>query len=155
MPSAPSTFKANSVVALSALLGSGSVEIPVNQKSTRGLRASRPAKVRSGFGECSLYGGWDIHHGSPNVDGYTCDHQKPTGQTRHPPSTSTTTTTTIRDTTTNPPKTCPKCATDNQGKLTCCVKGASWFMKCGNPGRSKEHTWLEGVEACKGTLGLW
>ena len=38
----------------------------------------------------------------------------------------------------------------NNGKLSCCAPGGSWFRKCGNTGDSKfDHTWLEGIEACK------
>ena len=48
---------------------------------------------------------------------------------------------------------CPKCATNNAGKLTCCASGGSWFKNCGDPGDPAfDHTWQEGVQACKGTL---
>ena len=48
---------------------------------------------------------------------------------------------------------CPKCGTTKAGKLTCCVRGGSWFKKCGNPGDPKfEHTWAEGTESCKSKL---
>ena len=47
---------------------------------------------------------------------------------------------------------CPQCGTDKKtGKVTCCVGGGAWVGKCGNAGDSKfEHTWSEGIEACKG-----
>ena len=64
---------------------------------------------------------------------------KMTGQTMHPVITAT----------------CPTCAATSQGKLTCCAEGASWFEKCGDPGDGKEHTWGEGLEACKGERLLW
>ena len=34
--------------------------------------------------------------------------------------------------------------------------GASWFKNCGNDGNSKfDHTWTEGLQACKGHLGYY
>ena len=57
---------------------------------------------------------------------------------------------TIADTAVTPPVACPKCATNNAGKLTCCARGGSWFQKCGDTGDSKfDHTWTEGIKACK------
>ena len=51
------------------------------------------------------------------------------------------------------PMTCSKCVTNKAGKSTCCARGGSWFQKCGDPGDSKfEHTWAEGLLACKCTL---
>ena len=46
---------------------------------------------------------------------------------------------------------CPKCGTiQKSGKLSCCARGGAWFKKCGNVGDSKfEHTWVEGMQACK------
>ena len=46
---------------------------------------------------------------------------------------------------------CPKCGTTKiSGKLSCCARGGSWFKKCGDPGdASIDHTWFEGVQACK------
>ena len=46
---------------------------------------------------------------------------------------------------------CPKCGSFKSGRYTCCAPGGAWFKNCGSPGDSKfEHTWSEGVEACKG-----
>ena len=48
------------------------------------------------------------------------------------------------------PNKCSKCSTNKNGKSSCCARGGSWFQKCGNAG--DDHTWAEGVEACKCTL---
>ena len=47
---------------------------------------------------------------------------------------------------------CSKCATfKKSGKRSCCAPGGAWSGTCGSPGDSKfDHTWGEGVEACKG-----
>ena len=45
---------------------------------------------------------------------------------------------------------CSKCATNRTGKLSCCVRGGSWFKTCGNPDSNSEHTWDEGILACEG-----
>ena len=49
---------------------------------------------------------------------------------------------------------CPKCATiKKSGKLSCCARGGAWFQKCGDAGDSNfDHTWVEGIQACKSTL---
>ena len=54
--------------------------------------------------------------------------------------------------TVKPSTTCPKCGTmKNSKKLSCCVRGGAWFKNCGDVGDSKfDHTWPEGVQACKG-----
>ena len=46
---------------------------------------------------------------------------------------------------------CPKCGTiQKSGKISCCGSGGSWFKKCGGAGdRKLEHTWFEGIQACK------
>ena len=46
---------------------------------------------------------------------------------------------------------CSKCATaQKSGKLTCCAWGGSWYGTCGNPDNPNvDHTWSEGVNACK------
>ena len=47
---------------------------------------------------------------------------------------------------------CPKCgAIKKSGKRSCCARGGSWFDNCGHESKF-DHTWLEGVEACKGKL---
>ena len=39
------------------------------------------------------------------------------------------------------------------GKLSCCARGGAWFKRCGDDGDTKvEHTWLEGIEACRSKL---
>ena len=46
--------------------------------------------------------------------------------------------------------TCPKCGrTPTLPNL----RGGDWFKNCGNPGDSKfDHTWAEGIDACKSKL---
>ena len=41
---------------------------------------------------------------------------------------------------------CRTCATNNEGRPTCCSKGGSWYLKCGDAG---EYTWAQGFQACK------
>ena len=44
---------------------------------------------------------------------------------------------------------CPKCGVNiNTGKRSCCVRGGSWFDKCGTADDNFEHTWVEGMQAC-------
>ena len=49
------------------------------------------------------------------------------------------------------PPACLKCGViKKSGKLSCCARDGAWFNKCGDRGDSKfEHTWLEGIRACK------
>ena len=48
---------------------------------------------------------------------------------------------------------CATCVFTNAGKLSCCARGGSWFNNCGDAGDKKfEHTWAEGIQACKGKL---
>ena len=49
---------------------------------------------------------------------------------------------------------CLKCgATKKSGKRSCCAPGGAWFKNCGDAGDIKfDHTWTEGVQACKSTL---
>ena len=38
------------------------------------------------------------------------------------------------------------------GKYSCCARGGTWFKKCGDEGDTTiDHTWTEGIQACKGT----
>ena len=48
--------------------------------------------------------------------------------------------------------TCPKCVTTKKsGKLSCCARGGAWYKNCGDAGDSNfDHTWGEGIQACKG-----
>ena len=52
----------------------------------------------------------------------------------------------------NPSNKCPKCGINpNSGKPSCCVRGGAWFENCGDAGDSNsDHTWAEGLRACKG-----
>ena len=51
----------------------------------------------------------------------------------------------------SPVPACPKCGTSaKSGQLSCCTRGGAWFKKCGDEGDSNfDHTWPEGVQACK------
>ena len=45
---------------------------------------------------------------------------------------------------------CPKCGMDKEsGKLSCCFGGGTWFKKCGADSSKFDHTWTDGVKACK------
>ena len=48
-------------------------------------------------------------------------------------------------------KGCSKCGIFKQsGKLSCCARGGAWFKNCGNAGDAHfDHTWFEGIQACK------
>ena len=48
-------------------------------------------------------------------------------------------------------KVCPKCGSiKKSGKLSCCARGGAWFKNCGDAGdTSVDHTWVEGIRACK------
>ena len=45
--------------------------------------------------------------------------------------------------------TCPKCGITASGKSSCCFRGGTWFRKCGDVNLDAEHTWFEGIQACK------
>ena len=46
---------------------------------------------------------------------------------------------------------CRKCATNQAGKLSCCARGGAWFKNCGASGNKMfDHTWDQGIQACKG-----
>ena len=47
---------------------------------------------------------------------------------------------------------CSKCGTImKSGTLSCCARGGAWFQKCGDAGDTNfDHTWVEGIQACKG-----
>ena len=63
-------------------------------------------------------------------------------------------TTTSATTTPTIKKTCPVCSTFKKSdQFSCCAPGGAWFSKCGGTLRGvSEHTWMEGVDACKGKL---
>ena len=46
---------------------------------------------------------------------------------------------------------CSKCGTiEKSGQSSCCARGGSWFKNCGGTGNAKvDHTWYEGINACK------
>ena len=47
---------------------------------------------------------------------------------------------------------CSECGiTKKSGKRSCCAPGGSWYMNCGGVSNGNlEHSWLEGMEACRG-----
>ena len=49
---------------------------------------------------------------------------------------------------------CHKCGTMvKSGKRSCCGRGGSWYKNCGAAGNANsEHTWHEGIRACKARL---
>merc|ERR1712032_893950 len=55
------------------------------------------------------------------------------------------TSTTIKTTT------CPKCGTfEKSGRNSCCAPGGAWFKSCGSDrNKNVDHTWFEGMTACK------
>ena len=52
-------------------------------------------------------------------------------------------------------KLCIKCvATKKSGKGSCCARGGAWFKNCGDVGDTNfDHTWAEGIQACKAFVG--
>ena len=51
---------------------------------------------------------------------------------------------------------CPKCAViKKSGKPSCCAPGGAWFENCGTSDSSNtDHTWAEGLQACKDVASL-
>ena len=47
--------------------------------------------------------------------------------------------------------TCPTCGTfEKSGRSSCCAPGGTWFKNCGGAHNTNvDHTWFEGVAACK------
>ena len=48
---------------------------------------------------------------------------------------------------------CPKCGTAKKsGTRSCCARDGAWFKNCGDTGDTHfDHTWAEGIQACKVT----
>ena len=58
----------------------------------------------------------------------------------------------VTTTPTNKP-TCPICGHFKNAQVSCCAPGGAWHNKCGGSLRAfSEHTWKEGINACKGKL---
>ena len=49
---------------------------------------------------------------------------------------------------------CPVCGVmRTSGMPSCCVRGGAWFQKCGDAGDARfEHSWTDGIQACKGNV---
>ena len=51
---------------------------------------------------------------------------------------------------------CAKCGSRRSGALSCCARGGAWFKKCGDAGDEQfDHTWAEGVQACKSSSTIF
>ena len=52
---------------------------------------------------------------------------------------------------------CPKCATTKKsGQSSCCARGGAWFNNCGGVTNANvDHTWTEGIRACKDFASLF
>merc|ERR1719201_2527079 len=59
-----------------------------------------------------------------------------------------------KPTTTTVNSLCSKCGIIvKSGKISCCGRSGSWFGKCRSAGNAKlDHTWYEGIQACKQAL---
>ena len=46
---------------------------------------------------------------------------------------------------------CSKCGKiKKSGKRSCCGRGGAWFKNCGDAGDTQfDHSWTEGIQACK------
>lgn len=51
---------------------------------------------------------------------------------------------------------CLKCGVmKKSGKRSCCTRGGAWYKSCGDVGDSSvDHTWFEGIQACKDFVSL-
>ena len=53
-------------------------------------------------------------------------------------------------------KRCPKCGVKKSGTLSCCARGGTWFNNCGDEEDiNADHTWTDGIHACKGAVSLF
>ena len=51
-----------------------------------------------------------------------------------------------------PTATCPNCGMIKSGKLSCCAPDGAWAKNCGSGDSRFDHTWAEGIRACKNEL---
>ena len=130
---------ASAAVVLAAVLGSRTAEMPtIHSLTIHGLRALKPAKVKT----AREFIVWEAKK-------FTCISLLSLYPTIA--YLSTTATATLHITTTIN-SACPKCV-KKSGKFSCCFRGGAWFNKCGKPGDPKfDHTWTEGIEACRGVI---
>ena len=133
---------AKAAVARLAVLGSRNAAMPAMSATqtltTPGQRASRPAKVRA----CII--AFRIYMPSSIKDRFIACYlhdflpSSPAGS--------------MRRITTKASTICSVCGTLKDGKRSCCAPGGAWFMNCGDAGDSNfDHTWAEGINACKST----
>ena len=49
---------------------------------------------------------------------------------------------------------CTKCGITNKtGRHSCCARGGAWFKNCGDADDTQfDHTWIQGMQACKSKL---
>ena len=52
---------------------------------------------------------------------------------------------------------CTKCVViKRSGRLSCCAPGGAWFENCGTSSNSNtDHTWVEGIQACRDVVSLF
>ena len=50
---------------------------------------------------------------------------------------------------------CSQCArVKRTSRYSCCARGGAWFNNCGGSDSSFDHTWSEGLQACRHSTGL-
>ena len=50
---------------------------------------------------------------------------------------------------------CSQCARiKDTSRYSCCARGGAWFNNCGGSDSSFDHTWSEGLQACRRSTGL-
>ena len=155
-----------SAVALAGVLGSRTAEMLVTQSLLiHGPRAFRLAKVGCGVTECCV-----VHRGGYRAFENYClaDHHawhsdhltkttiwlrtsvsvfsfmlSPHSPVDIPATTSLSAVSRTRG--------CLKCGSGRKlGVLSCCARGGTWFKKCGDARDTEfDHTWAEGIKACK------
>ena len=135
----------NAAVALPAVLGLRSVEMMTTRSSIiPGSRASKLAKVGCGedtFGHavrlcCRCLSCIHQYHCVSYHANALISAEVPSQTTPSP----------------NVVKSgCLKCGyVKKSGKRSCCARGGAWFKNCGNDGDAHfDHTWVDGIEACK------
>ena len=123
---------ASSVVALVVALGTKIVEILATQDLViHGMKASKHAQVSS----------------SDSLS-FSCEYERLLYTSNVFIPASVTTTTSVSGISASE---CPKCGSmKKSGTLSCCARGGAWFNRCGDLGDSNfDHTWIEGIQACK------
>ena len=119
-----------------AVPGSTIVETSATQSLiTRGSRASRPVKVCASdiHTPCkrNTLAFFTLHVHSPIVASAPVPAKPSTGTA------------------------CPKCGTIKKTKQSsCCAPDGAWANNCGGANSKLDHTWSQGIRACKGAASL-